>query len=95
MFNKIDDATTPGTKIENTPAGVKHWHTKALDYIINLAQNKLFREFRTRFGDITTSDGYKQPALVDALLTGFNRYVNVGDNTKLIERFDVVILKTV
>lgn len=56
MFNKIDDAATPGTKIENTPAGVKHWHTKALEYIINLAQDKLFREFRTRFGDITTSE---------------------------------------
>lgn len=56
MFNKIDDATTPGTKIENTPAGTRHWHTKALDYIINLAQDKLFREFRTRFGDITTSE---------------------------------------
>lgn len=56
MFNKIDDATTPGTKIENTPAGTRHWHTKALEYIINLAQDKLFREFRTRFGDITTSE---------------------------------------
>lgn len=56
MFNKIDDATTPGTKIENTPAGTRHWHTKALDYIINLAQDKLFREFRTRFGDIATSE---------------------------------------
>lgn len=56
MFNKIDDATTPTAKIENTPAGVKHWHTKALDFVINLAQNKLFREFRTRFGDITTSE---------------------------------------
>lgn len=55
-FSKIDDVTTPGTKIENTPAGVKHWHTKALDFVINLAQNKLFREFRTRFGDITTSE---------------------------------------
>lgn len=55
-FNKIDDATTPGTKIENTPAGTKHWHTKALEYVINLAQDKLFREFRTRFGDITTSE---------------------------------------
>lgn len=55
-FSKIDDATTPGIKIENTPAGVKHWHTKALDYITNLAQDKLFREFRTRFGDITTSE---------------------------------------
>lgn len=55
-FNKIDDATTPSVKIENTPAGVKHWHTKALDFVINLAQNKLFREFRTRFGDITTSE---------------------------------------
>lgn len=56
MFNKIDDAATPGIKIENTPAGVKHWHTKALDFVTNLAQNKLFREFRTRFGDITTSE---------------------------------------
>lgn len=56
MFNKIDDVATPGAKIENTPAGVKHWHTKSLDYIINLAQDKLFREFRTRFGDITTSE---------------------------------------
>lgn len=55
-FNKIDDATTPDAKIENTPAGVKHWHTKALDFITNLAQDKLFREFRTRFGDITTSE---------------------------------------
>lgn len=55
-FSKIDDATTPGTKIENTPAGVKHWHTKALDFITNLAQDKLFREFRARFGDITTSE---------------------------------------
>lgn len=55
-FSKIDDATTPGIKIENTPAGVKHWHTKALDFITNLAQDKLFREFRTRFGDITTSE---------------------------------------
>lgn len=55
-FNKIDDATTPGAKIENTPAGTKHWHTKALEYIVNLAQDKLFREFRTRFGDITTSE---------------------------------------
>lgn len=55
-FNKIDDVATPGAKIENTPAGVKHWHTKALDFVINLAQNKLFREFRTRFGDITTSE---------------------------------------
>lgn len=55
-FNEIDDATTPGTKIENTPAGVKHWHTKALDFITNLAQDKLFREFRARFGDITTSE---------------------------------------
>lgn len=55
-FNKIDDATTPGTKIENTPAGTKHWHTKALEYIVNLAQDKLFKEFRARFGDITTSE---------------------------------------
>ena len=55
-FNEIDDATTPGTKIENTPAGVKHWHAKALDFVINLAQDKLFREFRNRFGDITTSE---------------------------------------
>ena len=55
-FRKIDDVTTPGVKIENTPAGVKHWHTKALDFVVNLAQGKLFREFRTRFGDITTSE---------------------------------------
>lgn len=55
-FNKIDDATNPKIKIENTPAGTKHWHNKALNFIVNLAQNKLFRDFRTRFGDITTSE---------------------------------------
>lgn len=55
-FNTIDDAIGPKVNIEATPAGTKHFHTKALNFVMDLAQKKLFRDFNTRFGDITTSE---------------------------------------
>lgn len=55
-FNKIDDIVSPSAKIEATPAGIKHWHNKAFNTALQKAQTDLFREFRTRFGDVTTSE---------------------------------------
>lgn len=55
-FKSYEDAWDPNFKIEPTKAGIKLFKSRALKEIMNAAQTNLFREFRVRFGDITTDD---------------------------------------
>ena len=54
-FNNLDDATDTNIKVEATPAGVKHWHSRALNAIMSTFRTNL-QEFRNRFGDVRASD---------------------------------------
>lgn len=55
-FKSYEDAWDPNFKIEPTKAGFKLFKSRALKTIMNAAQTNLFKEFRVKFGDITTDD---------------------------------------
>lgn len=55
-FKSYEDAWDPNFKIEPTKAGLKLFKSRALKTIMNAAQTNLFKEFRVKFGDITTDD---------------------------------------
>lgn len=44
------------TKPVATPEGVRRWHPRALNAILREAATTLFRDFKTRFGDVQASD---------------------------------------
>lgn len=50
-----DDIDGPAVKVEATPAGVTHWHSRALNWIMSKLRTNL-QEFHNRFGDVRASD---------------------------------------
>ena len=55
-FKSYEDVWDPNFKIEPTKAGIKLFKSRGLKDVMNAAQTNLFREFRVKFGDITTDD---------------------------------------
>ena len=50
-----DDVDGPTVKVEPTKAGVLHWHSRALNWIMSKLRSNL-QEFHDRFGDVRASD---------------------------------------
>lgn len=50
-----DDIDGPTVKVEPTKAGVLHWHSRALNWIMSKLRSNL-QEFHDRFGDVRASD---------------------------------------
>lgn len=50
-----DDVDGPTVKVEPTKAGVLHWHSRALNWIMSNLRSNL-QEFHDRFGDVRASD---------------------------------------
>lgn len=50
-----DDIDGPTVKVDATPAGVMHWHSRALNWVMSKLRSNL-QEFHDRFGDVRASD---------------------------------------